>query len=89
MQGRKTAAAAAKAELRPNRWFVRLGEHNDAGGASGESGGGGVSGPETRQLPPEMTAENLLKKARFGIAFVVKRKVYLSFSRHVCPKPTV
>ncbi len=70
-KGRKTAAAAAKAELRPNRWFVRLGERNDAGNASGESDGGGVSGAETRELPPEMTADNLLKKARFWESFVV------------------
>lgn len=57
--GRTTAAAAAKAELRANRWMVRLGARDTA-----NAGGGGSEEAGERQLPPEMTAENLLKKAR-------------------------
>eukprot|EP00903_Cladosiphon_okamuranus_P012722 g11894.t1 len=68
-QGRKTAAAAAKAELRPNRWLVRLGERDLAPGGEGGGGGvgsgsAGVSAGRDRQLPPEMTPKNLLEKAR-------------------------
>ncbi|CAM9577408.1 unnamed protein product, partial [Ectocarpus sp. 4 AP-2014] len=59
-QGRTTAAAAAKAELRANRWMVRLGVRDTA-----NAGGGGSKEAGERQLPPEMTAENLLKKARY------------------------
>ncbi|CAM9350177.1 unnamed protein product [Pylaiella littoralis] len=68
-QGRKTAAAAAKAELRVNRWLVRLADHQDSGtGGDGEGAGGGAeSGGLIRQLPPEMTAENLLKRAQVVI----------------------
>lgn len=61
VEGRKTAAAAAKAELRPNRWLVRLG----GGDSQGEGGGSSrVLGGRDRQLPPEMTPENLLEKVR-------------------------
>ncbi|CAM9335239.1 unnamed protein product [Scytosiphon promiscuus] len=67
-QGRKTAAAAAKAELRANRWFVRLGQQASGGdGGSGDDGDGGSGGVRSRELPPEMTADNLLKKAQLVI----------------------
>ncbi|CAM9447390.1 unnamed protein product, partial [Hapterophycus canaliculatus] len=62
-QGRKTAAAAAKAELRANRWLVRLG-NGGGGGDGGGRDGGGETGLRARELPPEMTADNLLKKVR-------------------------
>ncbi|CAN0032757.1 unnamed protein product [Ectocarpus fasciculatus] len=48
--------------------MVRLGARDTANAGEATGGGGGGTGSEEageRQLPPEMTAENLLKKARY------------------------
>lgn len=69
-KGSKTAAAAIKAELAANRWIVRQGVEE-------------VEEPSrpNRQLPPEMTAENVLQEAStmqitpfgFLIPFIMSR----------------
>lgn len=58
--GSKTAGSAAKAELQTNRWLVRQGQHETAEAENDESGG---REGRTRELPPEMTATNILNRA--------------------------
>lgn len=91
--GRTTAAAAAKAELRANRWMVRLGARDTANAGEATGGGGGGTGSEEageRQLPPEMTAENLLKKARYVdlLAVIRYRKGRRRATRPIYPPYT-